>query len=354
MGALILLARVCRRLRADRKIGVSILLTLLLISLFGNAICFYVLDGRKAGLSFGDAMWYSVVSVTTIGYGDLSAASTGARIGTVFFIMVLGLATFTMFLGMMIDWIAALAWKGRYGMGTVIAREHVLLVNFPSEARVLRLIEELQSDPSRRGKEILVISDTIEKLPFDMPSVLFLHGSPLEEETYRRARIRHARLAIVLPPSYQDTNGDAVVASACSIIDGINSDIRIVAECMDARHAKLFQTARCDAVVQGIRITDNLLVQEIYDPGVAQMIEMITSNVRGTTVFSTAVPEDRHDMSYTETAKDLLERKVNLMCVNRGPQSHTTFDSLTAAAGDQMIYVAEQRLTWQQILAARA
>ena len=113
MGALILLARVCRRLRTDRKIGVTILVTLLLISLFGNAICFYVLEGRRAGLSFGDAMWYSVVSVTTIGYGDFSATSTGARIGTVVFIMVLGLATFTMFLGMMIDWIAALAWKGR-------------------------------------------------------------------------------------------------------------------------------------------------------------------------------------------------------------------------------------------------
>ena len=46
---------------------------------------------------------------------------------------------------------------------------------------------------------------------------------------------------------------------------------------------------RCDAIVPGLRIAGNLLVQEIHDPGITQMVDVITSNQKGETLFSTAV-----------------------------------------------------------------
>ena len=80
------------RARRRRMVGASIVLVALLASIVGNALTFYFFE---SGQSLGDSFWYSVISITTIGYGDLSATEIGSRIGTVVFITVVGLTAFT-------------------------------------------------------------------------------------------------------------------------------------------------------------------------------------------------------------------------------------------------------------------
>ena len=159
MTITVVLVRAFRRLRRRKGLGIGLVLSLLALSVVGNAASFWIFDGADAGLGFRDALWYSVISITTIGYGDYSASSTGARIGTLVFIVGLGLTTFTMVLGMVVDWATNLSLKGRLGMGRAIASDHILLVNFPSASRVKSLIRELQTDPDYPSCEVVIVTD---------------------------------------------------------------------------------------------------------------------------------------------------------------------------------------------------
>lgn len=345
------LIRFYRKLKVHKSLGLTFVLGLLLISLLGNSLCYYSVEGREAGQTFLDAMWYSIVSITTIGYGDIAATELWSRVGMFFFIVLFGLGAFTVFLSMLIDWTTSIAMKGKFGMADIVASDHVLIVNFPSESRVKHLIAELKADPGRRESEVVIITDKIDKLPFDMPGVLFVNGSPLSEETYHRAGVTTSNLAVVLATSYDDLNSDAIVASAVSVIDSIRTDIHIVAECLDEKHQVLFKSVNCDSIIHSQKIIDNLLVQEVYDPGVSQMINMITSNVLENTLFTTVVDQSAPDLTYSTLAVALINNGVNLLCVNRGSQSCVTFRDLSSPEkGDKIIYVSPRRLTWSEIL----
>jgi len=344
------LLRLYRRIRSRRRVGVSLVLTLVFVSVFGNATCFYWFEGRAADRGFSDALWYSVISITTIGYGDISAATLGGRIGTFFFVVILGIGTFTVFLSMMVDWGTDLALKGQFGMGSVITSDHVLIVNFPSPARVRHLIEELKSDPMHGDRDIVIVSDQIERLPFTIENVLFVHGAPLERQTYVRAKADRARMAIVLAASHDAAHSDALAASSVSVINSMSDQIHVVAECIGEKHRMLFESVQCKAVVSGSKICDNLLVQEVNDPGIAQMVDVITSNIRGATLYSTRVTEPRASVSYNQIAKALLDKDVNILCVNRENESYTSFRTVTPQAGDRVIYVAAGRIDWPTLL----
>ncbi len=342
--------RVYRALRRRKSRGLAVVLLLVLICIVGNAVCFHLFDGRKQGFSFADALWYSVISTTTIGYGDYSAKSLGARLGTIFFVVLLGLATFSVFLGMSIDWVTDLISKRQRGMRTIFAKDHILIVNFPSATRVGQLIQELQADPDHSKREIVIVTDQIDTLPFDEPNVLFVNGPILERESFVRARLDEAKMVIVLATSYADPNSDAVVASSIAIIDSLNPNIYIVAECLNYKHKMLFDSVNCNGIVFSMKISGNLLAQEAHDPGVSQLVEVITSNVRGTTLYSTDVTEALSKTTYNEIAKNLLDKDINVLCVNREEESLTSFVSLLPQPDDRVIYAASERLPWPELL----
>jgi voltage-gated potassium channel len=345
------LVRIVRRVRNRPSIGFIAVAILLATAVIGNAVCFFVFDRVvKPEITWGDAFWYSAVSIATIGYGDLSASTPGARMGTVFFIMLMGLTSFSLFFGTVLDAVSTTAARAQKGIGRAMAKDHILIVHFPSAQRVLKLIQEIRSDPEEGNCEIVIISDEIDELPFRLPDVLFVRGSSHDVETYKRARAQDCKMAVVISPDYGNRNSDAIVAAAVSVIDRVKSEIHIVAECLDEKHRQLFDSCNCDAVVMGMTIAGNLLIQEAHDPGIAQLIEALTSNQLGTTLFSVDVQED--GTSYLDLATKLLGHSVTVMAVNRGSETHTLFKGVQSKVGDRIVYSAARRLDWKALQAA--
>ena len=344
------LNRLLAHMRRRKEVGLATLLVVVLISITGNAATFYLLEGDSQGLGIGDALWYSIVSITTIGYGDLAPDSMGARIGTAIFIVLLGLSAFTAAIGMTVDWLIDLQLKERTGLGRALARDHLLIVNYPSERRVRQVIDEFLGDPRHKDDEIVVITDKVDSLPFDLRNGHFVRGSPLEEETYSRANIGDARQAIVLSPGYDDPSSDSVNASIVSILEHLNPKIRTVVESLNVKHELLFKGSKNASVVHTFQISSNLLVQESQDPGVNRLTLAITSNQMEGNLASTRVSEaPAGPMSYMDVAKVLLNTDVNLVGVLRGEAVHVQFRDIEMIEGDLLIYVSSEALDWPSI-----
>lgn len=327
------------------------LLLILVASITGNALTFFFFDrAANPDLTVPAAFWYSIISIATIGYGDLSSTSLGARIGTVFFIVFVGLAAFTSAIGLGIDWLLEFRDKERSGMGNPGAKNHLLIVNFPNERRVRQIIDEYLRDSSHRNDEIVIVTDQIESLPFTQLNVSFVRGSPLQEATYHRANVRDARQALVLSTGYDDPFSDSVAASIVSILEHLNPEIMSVAECLNTEHSILFRGVKNVSLVYTFRMSNNLIVQEAQDPGVNMLTQAITSNqIEGTLVSTKVEGSVAQSLPYKEVAKRFLDHEVNLVGVIRGENVHLRFDNLDLTENDRLVYICSSRLDWENI-----
>lgn len=345
---LIQLVRAVRRVRSHSVTGIILLLGLLLLCVMGNALTFLAFESSLHDeLTFADALWYSVVSITTIGYGDFYAQTTGGRIGTILFVVILGLSIFTALFGMLVDLAASFLLSGHRGLRTAMANDHTLIVNFPSANRVLQVVEELIADPGTPN-EIVIVSNDITELPFARAGVLFVRGQIHAEDTFRRAHADRARMAIVLSRDYGDPNSDAINAAAAGVIDRLNPNIHIVAECVDLVHRDLFSAVRCNAIVAGLSIASNLLVQEAQDPGVSRLIEVVTSNREGETLYTTRV-ESTGSQSYKELVRRLLDDGINVLGVCQDTKVTTRFGDELPQEGDRIMYLTDRRRSWAEL-----
>ena len=346
-----ILRRLIRRMRNRRGVGIGLLLSVAAICIIGNTLTFFFFERlADRDVSLFDGLWYSIVSITTIGYGDFSAVSLGARLGTIFFIVIAGLMTFTATAGILVDWILEFQYKERAGMRNVEAKSHLLIINFPNEARVRQIVEEFRQDPQHRKDEIVIVTDQIESLPLTFENLSFVRGSPLEEDTYRRANVSRAEQAIILSPGYDDPTSDSVVASIVSIIEHLNPEVRTVAECLSEKHSVLFAGAKKVSLVHTLQLANNLLVQESQDPGVNLLTQAVTSNLIDGTLASTRI-DGSVDSSvlYLDVAKKLLDKDINLLGVVRNGTVHFKFDNLTLAQSDSLVYISTNRHTWESL-----
>ena len=345
------LSRIIRKLRRRRRLGALFLVAVLLFSLAGNTVIFYIFDrmAHDPPLTLWDSVWYSIISVTTIGYGDFSAETVAARLGTLVFIIFIGLAAFTTSVGIIVEWVVDLRQKERNGMGRATSKGHLIIVNFPNESRIRQIVDEFCIDHRHKGRDVVIITNEIEQLPFDLNNVSFIRGSPLEQDSYERADIAHASQAIILSTSYDDPRSDSFVASAAFVAHRNNPDIGIVAEVLDPKHDVLFDLASEVSLVYTLKMANNMLVQEAQDPGVHALSQAITSNEMEGTLASTVAVSPPPGMSYVDAAKALLDEDVNLVGVVRDGSVIASLVGQSMTGGDRLVYISKLQIGWSEI-----
>lgn len=264
------------------------------ITLLVGAVLLYSTTGymffeiaKKPETKWVDALWWSVVTMTTVGYGDMFPESLGGRLFVAIPTMVIGIGL----LGFVLSVVATALIEARAnemrGHGRIRVKKHIVICNYPNRHRVLDLVEQIRADEATASTGIVLVDPDLEELPAELAKrgVQFVRGNPAKGEVMRRARIEYAQGALVLARNQLDERSDHTSLAILLTIEDINRDVFTVAELVDNNNREQLRRTGCDAIVCLAGFTTNFMVQELLDPGVQSVLDQLTSTDYGQQMF---------------------------------------------------------------------
>jgi len=312
-------------------------------------LLFVVLSGSSSfvyferNLSFADALWWSVVTLTTVGYGDISPATTGGRIVGMT-VMVTGIG----FLGVLTASIASIFIENKLlenkGMKTPHVIDHFIICgwNFRGE----EVIAELRADPKCGDLPLVVLADIPEK-PIDDLQLYFIRGE-VNAENLKKANLDEAHAVIVL----SDDHLDAYARDAKSILNtltikSLNPNVYTCVELMEPGNAEHCEMAKADEIIVVGELSTNLLVQAALDHGITEMISELVSNRYGKDLYKIRLPSDMAGQTFFD-AMCALKKEHGILCLGIRHKADEKFianpeSDYKLRADDQLVIIASER-----------
>lgn len=220
---------------------------------YGTAGTYYLREQFSNVRTLTDAFYYTLVTASTVGYGDAAPETQAARLFTMS-VIVIGTASFAAALGTLVG--PAIESRLSQALGTMTDAQLDLLDDHVIVVGVSDLTEPILEELDEGDVPVLVItrdSDRASRLRDREWEVLV--ADPSDEEPLRKAGIERARALVAA------TDDDAQDALAILTARELNRDLRIVAAATERENVKKLQRAGADEVVSPATIGGHLLVQ---------------------------------------------------------------------------------------------
>ena len=339
--------RLIRLVAAPSRALRAVALVLCTLLYGASGFLYFELDA-KPELGWSDGFWWAMVTMTTIGYGDYYPTSPGGRYLVGLPIMVLGVGLLGYALSVTASALVEAQSKQLRGMARISLKQHVLIINYPSLAKVLRLIDELHhADAMGPDLPIVLVDEHLEELPLELQErgVRFVRGNPVRDETLTRAAIEGVAHAVVLARNPGDPDSDNQVVAVILAIEARHRGVRSIAECVDPASEELLHKAGCDRVVCSARLDAGFLAAEALHPGTQEIVGELLSNAQGQQLFIGPLPSPA-PTTFRELAAWCRQQRHMALGVRRGEKNLLNPpETLPIEASDQLISIGERRLS---------
>jgi voltage-gated potassium channel len=301
---------------------------------------------KKPDLTWLDSLWWAIVTMTTVGYGDYFPESTGGRFIVGIPTMIIGIGI----LGFILSEIATSIMESNIrrlrGMADLKLSNHIIIINYTQIDQIKKIYNEFKNDEITANKEICLIDDELESLPEELHqlNIHFVSGNATRNSVLLRACADQASHCIVLCKDIKDNNSDYKTLAIILMLEKLNKEIISIAECVDYEKIEQIETAGCDSVICMSELTTNIMVQELQDLGIKHVITEMTSNSYGQQLYITEI-NSMKKWTISELLNWSNENRYLLMGIKRDKKTLLNCEpDFIIKNGDQAILLGKNRI----------
>ena len=232
------------------------------------------------GLDWEDAVWLTMTTVTTVGYGDYSAITTLGRLASIILLYGAGIAILAQVVGLYFEFRQGRRARILNGDWSWDMEDHLVFINSPKEGAE-RYFQQLMSQlrrsalPVGQKPALIVTTHFTHGIAQSLRAldVAHINQSVIEQTAMERSSLSRAAIIAVLCPDANDPLSDSINFDIVTRVREINPTALVIAEAVADENRERLIKAGANNVVRPIRSYPELLVRTILAPGTEQVIE---------------------------------------------------------------------------------
>jgi voltage-gated potassium channel len=308
---------------------------------FTVAIVYFDRDGYRDNndptgqVSLVDSIYYTTVTLSTTGYGDIAPVSDTARLVNAFVITPLRIAFLVLLIGTTIE---VLATQGRELLRVARWRkhmdEHVVVIGYGTKGR--SAVDTLLNNGLDKEAIVIVDPSTTALGEAHADGLAVVTGDATRREVLRRAGVARASQVIITTD-----RDDSTVLSTLNVRQ-LNSDAYVVAAVRESDNIELVRQSGADSVVTSSDAVGRLLGLSTLSPTLGSVMEDLLTYGEGLEVAE-------RELLVPEVGKPPQSLPDQVIAVVRDGTVHRYFDPAVTqlVRGDRLIVVRpSQELPW--------
>jgi voltage-gated potassium channel len=307
---------------------------------FGTVGIMVFESGTNEGFdSLGKALWWCVVTLTTVGYGDLYPITPGGKMVAAV-IMFIGLSFFALLTSSISS---ILIERARHNQGNemeIAAMEHHVVICGWNESG-FRLLQDLIQQPDPPHVVVLTSDNDIPQIKNS--HVFYVFKDPTTAAGLATARVKHADVVVILADHHAGSAQDIDARTILTVlaVEQLRPAIHTIAELLLEDNRFHAENACADEVIIAGEFTGAMLSQAVHSPGMTDVFADLFDAGVGS-IVQDLLPGDLVGQRFSSASAVLMaEDEGILLGLKRGGAAMLSpMDDPLIEAGDRLILLS--------------
>jgi voltage-gated potassium channel len=242
-------------------------------------------DAADGQLSVVDALYYTTVTLSTTGYGDITPVTTGARLTNALlvtpmrflFVLVLIGTTIQVLTERSRDQFRVARWRSR-------VKDHVIVCGYGTKGR--SAVRSLVQRGLERDKIVVIENDHEAIEEAQAAGLATVHGSSTSDAVLREADVAEASAVIIA------VNRDDSAVLTTLTVRQLAPSVTLVAAVREAENADLLHQSGASSVITSSDAAGRLLGLATHSPATVEVVEDLIAYGRGLDLLERDVRPD--------------------------------------------------------------
>ena len=321
-----------------------IILFLLFFVVAGVAAVFIESQYNDEFSSILDGIWWSIITFSTTGYGDMVPVTLAGRILAILTIF-LGIGAMSLLSGALASFLVERNTRARSGLMEFKGlRDHLIICGWREDMKEI-LQDILRASTDLDADHLVIVSNVesekVEALQNEdeLHGLKFVRGDYYSETGLQRANVRQARKVVII--------ADALESSAVSEVDSktvmavltaknLARDVYVTAEILDRKYESYLKHVQCDEILFSRDFARQMLASSSATNGLSHVVQELLGQGESRSRLQTFdIPPAFVNGPYSEFRKSLTSNGNNRLLlgvlVNTGSPNAMKMEALRAA-----------------------